>query len=147
MDDNRALGNAGAPTRLPAGDKTYLVSACTKRVQSDFQEWLKERAKREVLNIPQLSPDQVGTALAKIAQDASAGVYGWNGPAGLKARGTYDGISQLLYLLLRRDQPQITEEEVEDILELHTSAAADAVKEAIDRGNRRSATPPAGAAR
>lgn len=148
-DQNRALGAAGAPIRLPAGDKTYLLSVCTKRVQTDFQEWLKERAKREVLTIQELSPDQVGMALAKIAQDAAAGVYAWNGTAGLKARSTWEGIAQVLYLLLRRNHPEIQPggDEIEQIMEEHTESAAAAIKESIDRGNRKSAAPtPAAAA-
>jgi hypothetical protein len=146
-DQNRALGNAGVPIRLPVGDKTYLVSACTKRIQLQFQEWLKERAKKEVLSTPGINTEQAGIALAKVAQDAAAGQYAWTGQAGFAARRTYEGIRQMLYFLLRQHQPAIEDEEVEAIMEDYTDAATAAIKESIDRGNRKTAAPtPAAAA-
>jgi len=127
---NRALGAAGAPYPLAAGGKTYRLAPLTKGLQAAFEAWLKARARAEVYAMkPDLSPEEYVAALAKVARDGAAGAYDFTGAAAAGAIQTLGGLTHLLWLMLQRHQPELTEG---DALALITDHAAECVAAIAD---------------
>lgn len=136
---NRALGAAGAPARLVCGERTYLLSPLTKRVQGDLEEWLFGRA---VAALPaSMDPAAYAGAVAALAERRAGGAYDFTGKLMDRAIRTVDGGVQLLLCLLRKHQPEMTEADAFALVEAHGKeciAAVNAMTAAL-RGNAQGA--------
>ncbi|VTT98940.1 unnamed protein product [Gemmataceae bacterium] len=89
-----------APTEVTLGDKVYKLREPTLMEQATYARWLEQRARESAARAVDLPDEDRRQLLRDVAQDISAGVYDWAGPACVKALQTPTGLSKLLAVLL-----------------------------------------------
>lgn len=127
---NRALGAAGATYPLMAGGKMYKMTPLTKGVQGGFEQWLKAQARAEVHAMKgELSREDYVATLANVARDGAAGLYDFVGAVAEEARHRVDGLVYLLWLMLQKHQPDMTEEDVYQLVTEHIDDCVSALND------------------
>lgn len=113
-----ALGAAGPGKSFPALGQEWRLGFITKAMQAEYEQWLERRALGMVLRQKgAVDPDAFADLLASIGDAAAAGRYGWaRGKAWFESIKGYDGLTRLLWLALRANHPDITEEQALAVL-------------------------------
>lgn len=138
---NRALGSAASPYPLLVGDTTYQLTPLTKGVQGAFEAWLKARARADIHAMKsELSQEDYIAALAKVARDGVAGIYLFTGEVAAQAMQTLDGLVHLLWLMLQKHQPKLTEEDVFTLAVEHQEECAAALNDMTADLKKKAAT-------
>lgn len=111
---NRATATA-APTTVELGGKNYRLTPLRDRDWGEFEKWLQDRhyaaARR---NLQGLNAEAQRDLMRHAHDRATAIVFTDNESA--KMMGTYEGACFITYLSLRHEHPEITEDEVADLL-------------------------------
>ena len=109
------------PSELEYGGRTYLLGPPDLLAQGRFQEWLIRTAREGVEAEKQyMGAEWADQEHTKITQARAARVYAWGGPVCMKALQTPEGGRKLMYFLLKKYQPDVTEELAGEI---HTARA------------------------
>lgn len=115
-------------TVLEMPDKTkYTMREPTLYEQGQFQVWLEERAHAAV-DRSRVAQDDKDRRHAQIDDKAALGHYAWDGPLGLAARWTPDGMTKAVEIILR-DQG-VDEKRAEEIVKHHLRVCAAKILEA-----------------
>lgn len=134
-DINKVLGASGAPVIVPISGKNYKLQPLTKKIQAEFEEWLKKKARAEIYaQKPDLTPDEFADVLGRLAERCASGRYSFFGPVAEKAIRNPDGSGamQLLYLLMHKHQPTLSEGDVVSLFVENRQEFTSALKELFD---------------
>lgn len=119
---------------LLIGDEDLTVSTCELRIKAQFEQWVRKGSLAAATDAENMGnrfeADRIRSLYMK---EFGLGWYSW-GPKGVKidaAKYTGSGYTYLLYLLLRRCHPQITEDKVDKLIELNTEECRKAVDWAL----------------
>jgi len=135
------------PTTVELGGRQYCVSPLRDKDYGEFEKWVQDRymdlAQR---NLDSLSPENQEKLLHH-AYDQAARIT-MASPEAVQAVITMEGSVKLLWLHLRREQPDLTEETLFDLLvdsgtQEVDVAAMDAMTKAIERVTPKVRTAPA----
>lgn len=124
-----------APTVVKLAGKTYRVSPLRDKDFGEFEAWVQDQRIAVVRrNLDGLEPEERQRQLDR-AYDSAARLT-IASPESIALMMSAEGAAKLLYLSLRREQPDITEEKVLELL-TDPKTFEDAM-DAIDRLQRRS---------
>ncbi len=132
-----ALGeHAGNPEQprqvgvpLVVGDRTLTLATDEMRIKAQFEQRLKEKALETIRDAMRRNdPEEADLMRSVYMGDVATGAYTWDGRYGRAARKDWDGMTHLLYLMLRRCHPKITLQEVADLMEDDPRACGDAMR-------------------
>lgn len=99
---------------LIALGREWTVSSLENRLKAQFEKWCRTNAKKAISEADmEDGPEEAGAMRSAYAAALGAGHYNWDGRYCRSARGDLPGIRYLLYLLIRRCHPEVTEEQVE----------------------------------
>ena len=116
-----ALGGAASnpPTPRTSGEvlfaleKEWTVSSFENRLKAQFEQWVRRNAKRAIAETEMDDgPEEADKFRTAYVAAVGAGNYTWDGRACRAARSDIAGIQQILFLALRRCQPDVTEAQV-----------------------------------
>jgi hypothetical protein len=92
--------------------REWTVSSCENRIKAQFEQWVRRNAKKAIAEAEaEDGPEEADAQRSAYAAARGAGHYDWDGRYCRNARGDLPGIRHLLFLLLRRCHPDITEEQ------------------------------------
>lgn len=135
-DINKVLGTSGAPTIVPINGKQYKLQPPTKKIQAEFEEWLKKRARSEVYKMKdEVSDETFAAALSALSERCASGKFSFFGPLSQRAVSNPDGSGamQMLYLLMHKFQPELSEDEVISLYVDNPTIFNHALKEMLDK--------------
>lgn len=95
--------------------KKWTVASLENALKAQFEGWVRDGAMDTIRNLANVDPEMAAEFKSVFMADMGAGHYRWNGKAIRKALQDYNGVCYLLYLLMRRCHPNVTEEEVAKI--------------------------------
>jgi hypothetical protein len=95
---------------LYALGREWTVSSLEARIKAQFENWVRARAKQVIAE--EGNPEEQEALRGAYMAARSAGHYDWDGRYCRNARADVPGLRHLLFLLLRRCQPEVTQEEV-----------------------------------
>lgn len=123
---NRATATA-ATTAITFGGKKYQLTPLKDADWGAFEKWLQDRqfdvAKRNLEGLPL----EAQKDLLRYAHDRATAI-GFADPESIKAMNSYEGACFITYLSLRHKHPDITEDEVAELL-----FSPEALGEAMDK--------------
>jgi hypothetical protein len=117
-----ALGEAATNPSNPrtTGEELFAlgqwwrVASCELRIRAQFEGWVRRGAKKAISDAEmEDGPEEAGAMRSAYQAALGAGHYSWDGRYCRSARGDLPGIRYLLYLLIRRCHPDVTESQVE----------------------------------
>lgn len=127
---------SGVSLVLPDG-RAHKVATDEVRIKAQFEEWLKESALSEIARLMKLGRmDEAEDLRSSYLTDCAAKAFTWDGKNSRAARKDWGGNTYLLYLMLRRCDPKITLDYVDDLMEDHPRLCGDAMR--LAQGNWRS---------
>lgn len=135
-----ALGEAGSMPDKPRTNgyplgEDHTVSSCETRVMAAFEQWVRRQAKRAIQEAEiEDGQEEASRMRSAYMADYGAGHYNFDGRHCRTARGDWPGLRYLLFLLLKRCHPNITEEEVDTLFNDHPKDCGAAIAWAL--GNR-----------
>lgn len=88
--------------------KVYPLREPTVLEMGKFQRWLEQQAKDAARRDTEQSPEELAAQLNTINQEAAVGEYEWGGELACKALSRIGPITQLLYIVLSTDHPEVT---------------------------------------
>lgn len=149
-----ALGSAASNPSTPrssgedlwALDRWWKVSSCENRIKAQFEQYVRRGAKESIKDATAEGDLEEASQLRSSYQlDLSAGEYSWQdsmkmGKAVRKSLIGIAGTSHLLYLLLRRCHPEITETIAFDIYQKHIADVVEAIKWSLGNSSSPSAS-------
>lgn len=98
--------------------REWKVASFENRLKAQFEQWLRRRAKQEILNTEiEDGPEEAAKMRSAYLADLGAGLYTWDGRHGRTARGDLPGLQYVLFLALHRCQPEVTQDQVEEMFE------------------------------
>ncbi len=119
-DDQTLLGNAGAKPAITHDGKDYRFSFTGPRIRSQFTEWLKAQARREICALRDaFSEEDFRLAMGEFVRQCASGDYGPGSRAWNDAIRTDAGFVEFVRLLLVADHPRITTDETRALVESH----------------------------
>lgn len=104
---------------LIAGKPEHTVSTCEAAIKSQFERWVRNGARAAATDAENSGDWFEASRLRSLyAHEFQMGWYSWKsgGRKVIAARNSFEGNSYLLYLLIRRCEPRITEEEVDELM-------------------------------
>jgi hypothetical protein len=116
-----ALGaHAGNPPEpRTSGDTIYAlgrewtISPLENRICAQFEQMVRKRAKLAIQEAERDDgPEEANAMRSAYAADLGGGHYNWDGRYCRSARGDWPGLRYLIFLLLRRCHPDVTEDQV-----------------------------------
>jgi hypothetical protein len=125
------------PKTFEFNGKKYSLAEANIEQRGEFAAWVENNAVEYIYRM-QLNDsegrfqDFVDKALDKHVKSVAAGEFEWGGDTVLKATQTFAGQSYLLYILLKKDNPEVTEEIANVMLENKYKEVAKIIKEAFD---------------
>ncbi len=91
--------------------RDWKVSSLELRIKAQFEQHTRSLAMRTIKEIEdELGPEEGSSARSQYIADRAAGHYNWDGRFVRSALDDLPGIQYLLFLLLRRCQPEVTVE-------------------------------------
>lgn len=95
----------------------HTVSTCEQGIKAQFEQWVRRGARAAASSAENDGDWFEASRLRSLFQhEYTLGFYSWGGRKCLAARQIFEGKSYLLYLLIRRCEPRITEEEVDRLM-------------------------------
>ena len=104
-----------APMEIELGGEKYLLSPFRDKDFGEFTRWVKGRIVQLAKDSLDGLPDNERKFLLVHAFE-KANLIEINSPDAIRAMATLDGAAKLLYLGLRRNHPELTEQKVLEIL-------------------------------
>ncbi|MDE2103623.1 MAG: hypothetical protein KGL39_40670 [Patescibacteria group bacterium] len=96
--------------------KEWKFSSLEARIKAQFEQWVRSGARIAIKEAELEGDMEEADKLRRAYQaDLGAGHYKWDGRNVRSARGDIPGLKHLIFLLLRRCHPEITEETVDQI--------------------------------
>lgn len=112
--------------------KEWKVSSCENRIKAQFEQWVRRNARKDIEEIESEEGPEAGNQLRSVfLADRGAGHYNWDGRHIRSARGDLPGLRQLLFLLLKRCQPDVTEQIVESLFRENPRGCGFAIRWAL----------------
>jgi len=106
----------GVGTEFHFQGVTYTVRKPTLIEQAKFSQWLKDRAKAEASRGD--VPDEAREGLYRAAiRDAAEGYFDVDSPGYITALWRPSGLVKILHIIFQRDNPAISEEQVQAMIE------------------------------
>lgn len=125
---------------------THAVASCENRIKAQFELWVQNNALRSIAQVEDgenKDPELADKLRSAYIGDFGAGHYSWEGKYVRRARfESHTGFARLLYLLMVRCNPEITEEKVMDLLVKYTKQCGELVRWAM--GNSQPPAKPTG---
>lgn len=123
--------------------KTHTVSPCENRIKGQFELWVQNNALMAIAQVEATGDlDRADKMMSSYTGDWGAGHYFWDGKYVRRARfESVPGITQLVFLLMVRCEPEKTREEVADLVRKYPQQCGQLLRWAL--GNSQ---PPAQAA-
>lgn len=131
-----ALGEHASNPRQPrtsgeplvALNEDWTVAPCEQRIKAQFEQHTRARALRVIYTLESEAGSEEADRMRSVfLADRMAGHYDWDGKHCRELRTTQAGFVHLLFLLLRRCHPQMTEDKARAILEDNPKGAIAAV--------------------
>ncbi len=92
------------------GKQRWTVSPCENRIKGQFEEWVRSRARKCVAEVEDAGDILEADRMRDVYQVSyAAGHYAWDGKHTLTILKSMLGYKYLLFLLLRRCHPDVTE--------------------------------------
>lgn len=113
--------------------KVYKVKEATVKQRFAFATWVEMRAWEAIKRL-RMNSDTVEDVLAVkgyVAGEIAAGKYEWGGEYVLSALQTMTGCQHLLYLMMRDENPGISEEIVKTVYEANLSEISEIMANSI----------------
>jgi hypothetical protein len=135
-----ALGEYGSNPTTPRtnGDtllalgREWTVSSLEMRIQAQFEKWCRTNAKKAITEADmEDGPEEAGAMRSAYAAALGAGHYNWDGRYCRSARGDLPGIRYLLYLLIKRCHPEVTEDQIETMFQENPRGCGMAIRWAL----------------
>ncbi len=107
------------PAPRTSGDQLFAlgewwtVSSCENRIKAQVEQWVRRNAKRAIAE--EGNPEEANALRSAYMADYGSGHYNWDGRHVRSARGDLPGLRYLLFLLLKRCHPDMTEAKAEAI--------------------------------
>ena len=118
--------------------RTWTLSSLEQRLKAQFELWVRRNALLAIADAEQAGDlEEAGQLRSTYMGDRGAGYYTWDGKHCRKARSDLPGVRYLLFLLLRRCHPDVTEEQAAAVFK----ADPQGVAQAMARAQGNSATP------
>ncbi len=119
---NRALGSSGGGITVEALGETWTVSYINQRMKGQMESWLENRARQKLIACKDdLDPTDYEERMDLQEQNIAAGVYSYDGKPMKKALHSAitgsAGIYQLLKVLMKPSHPDLTNQDIEQLLE------------------------------
>lgn len=97
---------------------TYIVSPCENRIKGQFETWVQNNALKAIAQVEATGdPERADRMWSSYTGDCGSGQYTWDGKHVRNARfASLPGFRQLLYLLMKRCKPDITEDKVAELI-------------------------------
>ena len=107
-------------------EEEFTLSSCENRIKAQFEQWVRRRAKRA---FEEEDDVMAADALRSVyLSDFADGHYNWSEERGgkyvAKALMSGQGFSYLVYLLLRRCHPRVTEKQAYTLADANTAGFA-----------------------
>lgn len=110
----------------------WTVSSCEHRVKAQMEQWVRRGAKVAIAEADTYDGIEEAAKLrSTYAGDFGAGHYNWDGKYVRSARNDFPGLIHLLFLLLKRCDPDVTKEDAERLFNNETRACGDAIRWAM----------------
>ncbi len=140
-----ALGEAASNPDTPRSSgedlwaigRWWKVASCEARIKAQFEQYVRRRAKESVKDAMSDGDNEEADKLRSSYQsDLAAGQYSWQdselmGESIRKAITSVTGSAYLLFLLMRRCKPDITEETTNKIYKEHVADVVSAIRWAL----------------
>ena len=140
----------GKETTVTAGGKKYTLSRLERRIVEEFRDWVREQEGDPFAAAKELLPHLDPATAKQLIADADATkkqlrAFSIGCPLAQKYLGTELGLAELVYLLLRDKQPDVTREEAFAlVLEAGAAEVAKKLKETSGEApGAKNAEPPA----
>lgn len=133
-----SVANAlAAGTQYTYKDVTYTLSPCTYEVQGVFERYLESYAVDSYYRLARrLSAEDQEKGLAALHRDITAGRYTFGGTAVREALDSPVHLRQMIFLMLKKNHPEITQELVREMFEVDGAKLMLAVNTANADPNR-----------
>lgn len=115
---------------IHAFGKEWKISADENRIKAQFEQKIRSEALKAIEDCSD-NPETYDRMMAAYVAERAAGHYNWDGRRCRNARGDVPGLTYLLYLLLRRCQPDVTEAQAAAIFQKHIRQAVQAIAWAL----------------
>ncbi len=127
---------------IAALGREWTVSLCEMRIKAQFETWVRRNAKKAVAEAEmEEGPEEANHLRSAYLADLGAGHYSWDGRHVRSARSDLPGLRYLVFLLLRRCHPSVTEAQVETIFEENARGCGISLRWAL--GNSKAPPSPA----
>lgn len=135
-----ALGeHAGnPPTPRTSGEtisalgQDWTCSSCEQRIKAQFEQRIRARAFQAAVETEDLGgPEEGAKARSAYLADRAAGHYNWDGRYVRGALNDVPGVNYLLFLLLRRCHPDVTEAQAAAIFRDNPAGASLVIRWAL----------------
>lgn len=135
---NRALGNAGSPILLPIGDKVWKLSPLTLKRQGALEELVEgEVVAAAHKNKGRYEREDFRNLLADINEQIASKEYSFHGPKCQRIlTRTFWGQKVFFRALLEPNHPDITDEQIENLLLQHFDELDAAIKRVIGKATK-----------
>lgn len=122
----------GAGAEFTYKEKVYTVSACTYEVQAAFEKYLERYAIDTHYRMARmLSEDDSEKSLSNLQRDLASGAYNFGGDQVRKALDSLLHLRYMVYLVLKKNHPEISIEQVKEMFETNR----DNLMLAVNRAN------------
>ena len=122
--------DSGVPVSMVCGDKALQLSRLTKGCQARFEEMMKasDLAGAEALR-GRVTEHRLNAIYASLAgrMSPSSGYYRFGGEACLERMASFDGMVDLLAVLLHKHHPDMERQEVEALIVSYPQAVQTAI--------------------
>lgn len=147
-DISSALGAEGGGELVQALGQTWTFLPATAHIKSQYEAWLKLRARQSVVDQRELLDAMAyREAMGAVSADCAAGIYAWQGGVWHQSLTSPETLPYLLHLLLRQHHRDATPELAQRILEDNPEGLAPVMRTLLTGGldpNRKApaSTPP-----
>lgn len=106
----------GVGTVVEEDGTTWKLSSCENRIKAQFEQWVRGNAEAAIAGLEDSNPEMYREWMGAYLEARAAGSYNWEGTACRKALRDMPGVKHLIYLLIKRCHPKITEAKVSELM-------------------------------
>lgn len=112
---------------------THTVASCEQRIKGQFELWVQNNALKSIAQVEETGDlDNADKLRSAYTGDSGAGHYTWDGKYVRRARfESLPGMRHLLYLLMHRCDPKITEDKVGELMMKHPKQCGELIRWAL----------------
>lgn len=140
--DNPPQARVHGRQLIEPNGRTYTVASCENRIKGQFELWVQNNALRGIAQVEATgNVERADKMMSAYTGDWGAGHYFWDGKYVRRARfESLPGVNHLIYLLMVRCHPEITEEEVVELVRKYPRQCGELLRWAL--GNSSAPTAP-----